>query len=333
MKVYVIDDLISEILACVRRHRLAPGAYARWSFGEDRDRGINPYGCADAANILYTIGCFTRDAAEREAEIKALQGLQDPETGLYREETHHPIHTTAHCSAALELYDQAPLFPCYALQRYRKREDLYELLAAGIRWATHPWRDSHIGAGILPCLVNTGAVDLRWKEWYFSWLWEHSDPESGFFCCGEKKAPLYEYMAGGFHYIFNHEAERRPLRYPERIVDSCLSLIEAGLSGVPGAKRLALACGFIDIDVVYCLSRAMRQTPHRFAEGKQALERLAERYLAMLYALDPESDPSFDDLHMLFGAVCCLAELQSALPGKLLTAKPLRLVLDRRPFI
>ena len=39
------------------------------------------------------------------------------------------------------------------------------------------------------------------------------------------------------------------------------------------------------------------------------------------------------DLHMLFGSVCALAELQSALPGMIITEKPLRLVLDRRPFI
>jgi hypothetical protein len=49
--------------------------------------------------------------------------------------------------------------------------------------------------------------------------------------------------------------------------------------------------------------------------------------------IDYENDEEFNDLHMLFGAVCCLAELQMALPGKILTSKPLRLVLDRRPFI
>jgi hypothetical protein len=35
----------------------------------------------------------------------------------------------------------------------------------------------------------------------------------------------------------------------------------------------------------------------------------------------------------LFGAVCALAELQRALPGEIRSERPLRLVLDRRPFI
>ena len=49
--------------------------------------------------------------------------------------------------------------------------------------------------------------------------------------------------------------------------------------------------------------------------------------------VDHTTDDRFNDLHMLFGAVCALAELQSALPGEVRTTVPLKLVLDRRPFI
>ena len=62
-------------------------------------------------------------------------------------------------------------------------------------------------------------------------------------------------------------------------------------------------------------------------------ERFAATDCANLMKLDFETDESFNDLHLLFGACCALAELQSALPGKIVTEKPLRLVLDRRPFI
>jgi len=39
------------------------------------------------------------------------------------------------------------------------------------------------------------------------------------------------------------------------------------------------------------------------------------------------------DISQAFGTMCCLAELQQAVPGALRTPRPLRLVLDRRPFI
>ncbi len=328
----VIDDLIYEIKACVESHKLSTGKYARWLWGNDRDLGINEYGCADAANILYSIGSFPSEENERACWIKTLQDMQDPETGLYNEKTHHTIHTTAHCTAALELFDAKPLYKCVALEKYASKEGLHELLEKEVNWQK-PWPQSHKGAGILPSLTNADMVTLQWKDWYFDWMWEHSDPENGFFFFGDKKeAPLYQYMAGGFHYIFNHEAEHRPLKYPDKIIDSCIFLMENGVNN-PDHGNLITRCTFIDIDVVYCLSRAMRQTPHRYYESKKALEEFAEKYLKLLYSIDYKTDDSFNDLHMLFGAVCCICELQSALHGKIITSKPLKLVLDRRPFI
>ena len=52
-----------------------------------------------------------------------------------------------------------------------------------------------------------------------------------------------------------------------------------------------------------------------------------------LEELDADTHEGMNDLHALFGTVCVLAELQAALPGKLNSVQPLRLVLDRRPFI
>ena len=334
MKPTVIDDLIGIIKKSVDDHRLAPGSYARflWNNPEGtRKMGPNEYGCADAANILYTIGYFPQDPEERAAFVKNLQQMQEPDTGLYREHTHHPIHTTAHCTAALELFDAKPLYKARALEVCTTKEGLYQLLEYDGCWI-NAWPGSHIGAGILPALVNTDMVGLEWKNWYFDWMWEHSDPELGFICYGPHRSPrIRDYMCGGFHYLFNHEAERRPLRYPEKILDFCLEMMgDYKTHELLGVRK---ACDFINIDIVYSITRAMRQTPHRFYECKKALEAYAEAYLQVLYAIDYAHDESFNDLHMLFGAVCCLAELQTALPGKLLTSRPLKLVLDRRPFI
>ena len=54
--------------------------------------------------------------------------------------------------------------------------------------------------------------------------------------------------------------------------------------------------------------------------------------MPFLNSLDA-SDPGFDDLHALFGAMCCLAELQQAIPGLIKTERPLKNVLDHRPFV
>ena len=46
-----------------------------------------------------------------------------------------------------------------------------------------------------------------------------------------------------------------------------------------------------------------------------------------------ETHAGLNDMHTLFGCICALAELQSFLPGEIVSDVPLKLVLDRRPFI
>ena len=60
MKIHHIDDLVGKIYGVVESHRLSDGGYCRWLWDKNGSRqlGINEYGCADAANILYTIGRF-----------------------------------------------------------------------------------------------------------------------------------------------------------------------------------------------------------------------------------------------------------------------------------
>jgi len=111
-----LRPFIDQVGAIVGRHSLgAPGAYRRWLHGDAR---VNPYGSADAANIFYTVGHWP-GAAERAAWVDELCAMQDACTGLFQEETHHPFHTTAHCIAALELFDAAPRHALSAMHALR----------------------------------------------------------------------------------------------------------------------------------------------------------------------------------------------------------------------
>ena len=118
-----------------------------------------------------------------------------------------------------------------------------------------------------------------------------------------------------------------PLRYPEKVIDSCIEIWDNN-NWTDFAKQMA----FVDIDWVFCMTRAHQQTPHRWDEVESCLEQAAVR-MADMWLGSIERIDNYNDLHAVFGSVCCLAELQRALRGKLLTDKPLKLVLDRRPFI
>lgn len=342
-----IQPIIDRIAERVSAHAIpgAPaGSYARWLWQNpagNRQLGINEYGCADAANILYMIGRFPSDPAVRADYVRTLQSLQDPDSGLFTEETHHTFHTTAHCIAALELFDAKASYPLTAMHPYLEKEALEQLLDR-LDWAQNPWTASHQGAGIYAALVLQGEASPEWQNWYFDWLYDQADPETGFWrkgmvkpiCNGDsfsgvRKTPsIFPHLACSFHYLFNHEYAHRPLRYPERAVDTCLSIRSNHMW-----ETLGHSISFAEIDWVYYLNRAMRQCHHRFSEGKEALLSFANEYLDYLESLDPETHDGFNDLHTLFGCTCALAELQAALPGELRSDVPLKLVLDRRPFI
>jgi len=292
------------------------------------------YGCADAAAIRYSLSLPPHGNDERQACIRVLQSLQESSTGFFRETPGKEIHTTAFCAAALDFFDEKPLYPVSALFPYRDPDKMDHFLD-DLNWHNDPWNESHKGAGIYACLVLTGAVTQDWEDRYFRWLYDHTDAGTGFICKGHpanvRSGPtnsMFPHLASTFHYLFNVEYAHRPIRYPEALIDACLDIYNHR-----DAFPFGEGVGFAEVDWVYCLNRALRQCGHRFHDVQRALLSFTEEYVPFLTGLDPESHAGLNDLHCLFGAVCGLAELQMALPGVLRTERPLRQVLDRRPFI
>ena len=330
-----IDELILRIRETVENHRLSrDGEYCRYLWQDEKNErkmGLNEYGCADAINLLYTLNDFQMSLESRKNHVEVLQSLQDPRTGLFTESTHHFIHTTAHCTAALELLDAKPLYAFHDLAPYKTSEGLVKLLD-GLSWKDNPWGASHRGAGIYAAMKLNEEVDLEWEKTYFDWLWENADEEFGFWkkgTIGKGTAPLYHYIGSGFHFMFNYEYAKMPIRYPEKIIALCLDLYYKKEIG----HDFGYDIGFITIDWVYAITRSLRQSGYRREDCIAAIREFADEYLDWLYSIDYKSHDKFNDLHMLIGTACALAEMQSALPGELQTKKPLRLVLDRRPFI
>ncbi len=330
-----LGPLLQRVERVLARHALGePGVYARFTGREgpgERPPGPNAYGSADAANLLYTLD-RPIPSAERAAWLEALGAFQDARTGLFHEATHDPVHTTAHCVAALELLDARAPHPLRALAPLRDPSALERFLEA-LDWRGEPWSEAHRGAGLYAALVIAGDVGADWEARYFDWLAREVDPETGLLRRGchaglaRGDGSLFPHLAGSFHYLFNFEHRDRPWPHPEALIDTCLA-IRAG-----GAFPLARLVWFADVDWVYCLTRCLRRCDHRREEALAVLRDFAAEYVAFLESLDPDTHEGLDDLHRLFGAVCALAELQQTLPDELRSEPPLRLVLDRRPFI
>ena len=315
-----------------------PGQYRRWlrqNAAGNRDLDPTLYGAVDAAHILYTLGELPGEGAERAAWLAELRRNQDPATGLFADAQHHTIHATAFTVGALELFDARPQHPLHGLAPHATRDGLRTLLDS-LDWTHQPWAESHRGAGIYGAMVLAGSVPPEWSDWYFEWLWENQDPATGLWrrgCICDKSgglrgAPLFHHLASSFHYLFNHDHARRALRHTEPLVDFCHELHRTGQ--LPPMGR---GLSWNEIDFLYTLRSLQKRTPYRSAESRAVIEEIAEKLVASVLRIEPATDEGLNDLHTLFAGICSLAVVQEALPGFLRTHKPLRLVLDRRPFL
>lgn len=329
-----LDRLLNRVRSTVKNHELSAGVYARylWQSPEgDRKMGANEYGCADAANILYMLGDMPRDPEIRKAFVSQLQQFQHPETGLFWEGSHHALHCTAHCTAALELFDAGPAYPLKGLEQY-KPEGALEAFLDNLDWQHAAWSEAHQGAGVFAAMILTGEASPAWQERYFCWLTDHTDPEYGMSKTGSIQAgghTVCGHLNGWFHYLFNFHFAHQPFPRIETLIDTVIDLYKNDEL----SDEFCVHAGFREIDWVFALNRATMQSGYRRAEAKELLLDFAEKYIPAMEAVDPETDEWWNDLHMLFGMVCAVAELQLALPGQLRSVYPLKQVLDRRPFI
>lgn len=331
MRQISIDPILEKIETALGQHELRPGCYTRWTRQPEHSPhliGPNPYACADAAAILHILNRFPTDPAVRTAFVESLQGFQDEESGLFMESTHHVIHTTARCINALHLLGAKPLYPFTELDEYLDIQAVFDMLEER-DWLKNGL-GAHAGAGLYTALAFGGEADAAWEQAYFNWLDSQCDMSSGFW----KKEPvseeftLWQQLRDSANFLFNYEYARRPFPYPMALIDSCLNMYLT--DQMP--ENFGQSIHHFELDWVYCLNRASRQTAYRFEEIKAALGNFASDYLSFLNGISWDRFAPADDLHGLCGMLCCLTELQQALPGSLISSRPLQNAMDRHPF-
>ena len=327
-----LRGFVKEIEQIVARHNLGKtGEYTRWLTQDQKgssNLGSTPYGCANAVNILYTIGALPASAEERQGFVSVLQQFQNAESGLFVSPGSYETHTTAFVSGALKLLDATPLYKAAGFRQYVPKEKLHQFMEA-IDWAKNPWLGSHLGAGIYASMILTETAGDEWEDAYFEWLDNNADSRTGLWKRGALEgAPRFHYLAATFHYVFSYEHARRALPYPNALLDTCIQAYRDGAC-IDFSKEV----GWADIDFAYLLARVQRRAGTRFEETQQILRKIADGLIGQLLQMDPQTSETLNDLNTLFAIVCALAVLQDALPGYIRTSRPLKLVLDVRPFL
>jgi len=301
------------------------GRYAA-SLGDDAP-GL--YGLADMACVLYTIDALAPDERTSAIWRDELTALQDPETGyiLEREPTHCPLHNTAFALGAMHLLGWRPADPLHFAADYDTPEKLRAFLA-DLDWASRVYGDSHAGAGLASAFaLAPGTVGPEWFEAYFEFLDGVFDPRNGMMGRDKPAGGDTDQIGGTFHYAFLYEHFARPMPHAPARIDAILHLQQPdGLWHEPNPWWLTL-------DAVYLLTRGVQRCGHRRDDVAAAVRRAVDNRFAAV--ADPMA--AFRGrlgVHRLTAAISLFAEAQQLLGDQeIVTDKPLRLVLDQRPFI
>lgn len=299
------------------------------------------YGTADAACILYTLDPLGTNQPAAKEWLDELSRYQHAASGYFVANTASlaVAHNTGFAVAAMKLFDRElanGVRPAHKLEfasLIEKTTDA-QLFVDSLDWRSNCYEAGEIVTGLASTFVNVAnVVPPSW----LTWLFEHCeqtklDPRNGMMGVDKPAAGDLDQIGGTFHFDFLWASKGRTLpRSSER----------AG-----ALLKLQLANGLWDehnpwwltFDAVYMLGRAL---PELSSDLKKKVTDAVERAVDVLAkrALDDTARKgdfvtAWMGTHMLTGAVSFFACAQKLLGQQaVVTEKPLRLVLDRRPYI
>ena len=198
-------------------------------------------------------------------------------------------------------------------------------------WRSGVYGCSHDGAGLASALALVpGTVPPEWFVRYFDHLDTYLDRRNGMLGIDKPAGGDTDQIGGTFHYAFIYDYFHRRMPYPEARVDAILGLqMDNGewASGNPW---------WMTLDALYMLTRGARHSHHRPDDVRAAVRRTLN--ICHERVMDPTSRLKYFNRHMgqhtLAAATNILAEAQQFLGSQeVVTNEPMRLILDKRPFI
>jgi hypothetical protein len=302
------------------------GHYARQPDVE----AIDLYGVADLACVLYTIGHLAPDEHERMEWADAFATFQtDDGSFIEAAPTHDRLHSTAFTLAAMELLGLQPRRPLTIIEQYADAATIEPFLSE-LDWRSDVYMGSHRGAGLGSIMSLDARPKPGWFDTFFGALDQRFDPANGLLGEGKPAIGDLDQIGGTFHYHFLYEWHHRRMPFPRARIDAVLGLQQANGFWTADSRL------WVTLDAMYLLTRTVEGCGYRRADVDDAVWAAAQAVDTQILARE-HRDECFGwylGAHSLTAATAIVAEAQRyAGAERVRTDRPLRLVLDRRPFI
>jgi hypothetical protein len=329
---WIVDEYLPSL-----RAGPGPGEYAR----RPGDGETALYGSADVACILYSLDRLDPPPEESAAWLQVLSGFQDAESGFFvdRAGMLSTAHNTGFAVGAMNLLrrelrnGELPRSPLRFAQLVREPADA-ERFAASLNWRADCYEAGENLIGHASSFFNVaGAIPASWFEWLVDYV-ERTKMDRANGMVGVDKPPGgdLDQIGGTLHFDFFWAALGRQLPFASARTQALLGL------QLPSGLWDPTNPWWLSFDAVYMLGRTLPDLTANQAERVRAAVARAASALNARWS-DPgirESDfvEPWIGAHMLTGAVSFFACAQQVLgESRVITDRPLRSVLDRRPYI
>jgi hypothetical protein len=290
-----------------------------------RKRRSDLYSSLDAALIRVIMGedlASSLTEAERRSWVDhinsyARQYYDQPGDGSYEDTYGHaPLHANGMVIGALGSLGGQQLYPVTLYSAFDTPEKVGPWLDS-LDWSNQ-WRSSHLFWGGLHCFSFSRACTPEWREAVFNWLNDSIDETTGWWRRGAPHVDRHQPLGGSVHILPMYEHHGQSFPYPERVIDSVLSLQRPNGRWLqkPGPHMMH----YLELDALYAL-KLMRTLAPAYREPD--IERALDAYVDIAledWAAHHESLLS-QHPHVILAAVGTFGLLQQHRPEQFLDSR------------
>jgi hypothetical protein len=329
---WVLDEYVPSL-----RVDGPPGAYAR----RPGASAVALYGSADVACILYTLDRLDPAPDVTRQWLDVLSSFQDPVSGFFvdRSAALSTAHNTGFVIGAMQLLDPElrngvlPRSPLRFAELVLEPADA-DRFAASLDWRNDCYEAGENLIGHASSFFNVaGVVPGAWFEWLVDYV-EHGklDETNGMVGVGKPPGGDDDQIGGTCHFDFFWAALKRELPFAPARAKALLGLQQ------PDGLWSDYNPWWLTFDAFYMLNRTLASLSGGLAADVRAAVERAVSVLATRSSQPALRHSDFVDpwlgAHTVTGALSAFACAQQILgPDRVITDRPLRLVLDRRPYI
>ena len=366
--VYDVSKFEAMVPAWIRQYKL-PGSVANFSFAPG-GTVPHPYAPSDVLHVLCGTGQLeTLSAQSKAAFVQQIQDFQRAD-GFFDEADAHGRsggsmwHAAGYVTAGLSILGAQPKLNNQLFERIAATQSLWQPTVHGLLHADDALPPMNITSGChegYACAQNIASLASWWIQtnvsqhgiirhapflsWYFKYLREQSDPETGLWCIASQiqKHGEMNCIGGSFHIDFVMQnvvmfPENAPpgtdasFAYPKQVLNSSLALENKRTGGwTPNGMA------YLNVDGMYQVTRPSVQL------GKarwDEVEKSCDRLMALVTtALNDEAKILGEQSsvgrisHNLPALIGAVAECKKHFPKMIKTTRPWKACLDYVPYI